>query len=531
MDGGDDGGNDGGGGCGDAEPGGAGERLSCINVTKDVDILFVIDNSGSMGEEQANLSANFGEFIDVLEDSRVQANYRIGVTTTDNGNPRCQGTSPEGGKLQLTSCRARQGDFQFNGNPPVDAFGDACTSICSEAADAALAEGVVPTRTDKDGVEKPRPWIESIEGVTNLPEGVTTTEAFQCFGPQGVSGCGFEQPLESMYKSLTLANNQGSAEFGFLRDNALLAIVFVTDEIDCSHNNEFNEIFSDNTVFWSNPGGQFPTSAVCWNAGVECDGGGGEYSGCEAANYDSSGNPGASELDAVMRPLSRYTDLVQGLENIKKEINPEQDVIVGVISGVPNGYDTFAAEIEYADAVDPVFQDNFGIGPGCQVGTQTAVPPVRLRGFAEHFDSDPDARNLYSVCSTDYTPALQAIADQIADQIRPACYQECAADTNPDTPELDPSCVVEQTVDGETSDVPACVLSDGDWEQPNPDSTVCYVPLVNPDPGQADSISEECLDMGWNVEFLIERVGPTPPGVTITANCELSDTPAVDCPG
>jgi hypothetical protein len=33
---------------------------------RNADILFVIDNSGSMTEEQASLRANFGKFMDVL---------------------------------------------------------------------------------------------------------------------------------------------------------------------------------------------------------------------------------------------------------------------------------------------------------------------------------------------------------------------------------------------------------------------------------------------------------------------------------
>lgn len=48
-----------------------------LTENKDIDILFVIDNSGSMGEEQANLAANFGAFIEVLEANDVEANYRI----------------------------------------------------------------------------------------------------------------------------------------------------------------------------------------------------------------------------------------------------------------------------------------------------------------------------------------------------------------------------------------------------------------------------------------------------------------------
>ena len=46
-----------------------------------VDVLFVVDDSGSMGEEQDNLAANFSVFIEAA--NAWQSDYRIGVTTTD----------------------------------------------------------------------------------------------------------------------------------------------------------------------------------------------------------------------------------------------------------------------------------------------------------------------------------------------------------------------------------------------------------------------------------------------------------------
>lgn len=45
------------------------------------DVLFVVDDSASMAEEQENLAANFGAFLDLLTDTT--ADFRLGVTTTD----------------------------------------------------------------------------------------------------------------------------------------------------------------------------------------------------------------------------------------------------------------------------------------------------------------------------------------------------------------------------------------------------------------------------------------------------------------
>ena len=45
------------------------------------DVLFVVDNSASMAEEQERLGANFEAFVEVVTDS--YADFRIGVITTD----------------------------------------------------------------------------------------------------------------------------------------------------------------------------------------------------------------------------------------------------------------------------------------------------------------------------------------------------------------------------------------------------------------------------------------------------------------
>ncbi|MCA9700861.1 MAG: VWA domain-containing protein, partial [Myxococcales bacterium] len=69
---------------------------------------------------------------------------------------------------------------------------------------------------------------------------------------------------------------------------------------------------------------------------------------------------------------------------------------------------------------DQAFLADYGIDPGC-VGAngEQAVPPVRLREFAESFQTGEE-RNMFSICQDDYSAALTAIADRIRDQIKPA---------------------------------------------------------------------------------------------------------------
>ncbi len=507
-----------------------------IAINKDVDILFVIDNSGSMAEEQALLSANFAAFIDVLEAPDVKANYRIGVTTTDAGNPRCPSATykPEGGRLVLSSCvdRAALGEFAFGDKD----FSFACDDFCGKA-DADVK--IIGTATALDEEEKPRAWLESIEGKTNVEGFDSMVEAFQCYGPQGVAGCGFESHLESMYLSLAAASDPASANYGFIRDTAILSVVVISDEVDCSFNPATKEIFTSNKVFWTDPADPAPSSAMCWNAGVKCEGAGPNYSDCRAENFDAKGNPGASDEDAVLQPISKYVKFLQTIEDRKQAIDPTQDVLVSMIAGVPVGYEKGDAPLVYEDSADAKFQADFGIGPGCVlpsgdplIADQTAVPPVRERQFAEAFEVGDD-KNLYSICQPSYRDALDAIAEKIRDQIKPACMPSCVLDTDISTPLLDANCQLFEVVAGTRVEIVPCQEVDGAWVAPA-GATVCFGERLDPDgtrtPSKLDDMSVECTNDGNNLEFFLVRSQAAPAGSSVTATCQLSDNNMRDCP-
>lgn len=507
------------------------EQMSgiAISVNKDVDILFVIDNSGSMAEEQNNLAANFGTMLSVLEAEDVRANYRIGITTTDNGNPNCP-AGGAAGQLVLRNCLDHLADFTFIEG---EEHQDACENNCQHADIE-----ILPTITRRDSTPKARNWIESTDGETNIGGGISATEAFACFGPQGLKGCGFEAHLESMWKALYRTSTQDSPnEYGFLRENAILSIVFVTDEVDCSYNDAHGSIFSpSNKVFWTSEDDQAPSSAVCWNAGVKCEGGNDTAWGtCDPVNLDEDGNEvddADAATDAVIRPLSRYISQVAQIESDKKDLNSSQEVLVAAISGVPTTFSEFG-EIQYlksgASATSTTFLEDFGVGPGCTSSVAEAVPPVRLRDFAEAFQVG-DAPSLFSVCNEDYGPALQAIADKIRDQIQPACMPACVADSDPSTQNtLEPQCVLTKRTtfeDGNTVDqsIPRC---DGD-DLPDGEYT-CYKALTDP-----SEMDEKCVEDGYNLEFeLVEAIDPDLPpsiGSSISATCQLSQDKEDDCP-
>jgi hypothetical protein len=393
---------------GDSADGGTDDGDPPVDGPPRIDFLFVIDNSGSMGSSQAALAGGLDALVTNLE-AQENLSYRIGITTTDAGNPYCGTTGAEEGRLQLSSCRSRQGEFIFTGTPPVDVSQEACLDIC-DLEDIPI----LPTTTETDLGLTARPWIEGGAEGTNL-DGVSVADALRCAMPQGVAGCGFESTLESAYLSLLRSQSAADENYGFMRSDAHLVIIFITDEVDCSNNDDFQSIFlpanqgGDPDVFWEDPAAGSPTSAVCWNAGVSCTGGPGSYDECHAVNKDVDGNVGVADEQAVMHPVARYRDFLLQIEQVKRETANASVFLFG-IAGVPVGYPQ--TPIVFQDADDLPEQTDFGIGTSCTNETdQRASPPLRLLELAETFDN-PVSTNMFSICG-DIAGTLQPILTSV----------------------------------------------------------------------------------------------------------------------
>lgn len=498
-----------------------------------VDLLLVIDNSGSMGAKQARLARDLSALLSLLD--AHQASYRIGITTTDNGNPWCPAgtTTPERGRMVLSACGTRLSDFLFN--DAVDARDIACNDICALKG---VALEVLPTTTQIDAQPNVRPWLQKGPEGQNLPASTSLVDAAKCFVPQGINGCGFESPLEAMYLALTRAATPDEPAHGFVRDDANLVVLFFTDEVDCSHNEDWKAIFAPdgNRVFWSDATAAFPTSAVCWNAGVRCTGDPSGYVDCTAADLDVNGNAASEESAAVLHPLSRYLGLLQSLESRKKQVDPALEVRVGLFAGFSPDGSVFYADV---GATDPQFQGSFGIGPGCATVSEVAVPPVRLRQIQNAF---PGATG--SICAADLTPPLTALGNRILGAPQYFCFPECVVDVNPQTGALDPGCIVTEihSTQQETT-LPECSRDlDGSYLIDSTTGThgvpagheACFVlrtdaGAVTTDP--SDDAAEHCLRQDRNLEIVIVRNlgAPAQPGSRVRATCKVLDPPPVPC--
>ena len=158
-----------------------------------MDILFVIDDSGSMAEEQAALAAAFPDFIAALHNYETAygdlLDYHIAATTT-----------------------GRDVDYT------ISALG-VDIPMSENGANGELLMG--------SGCSMPRRWLERTDGTA---EEISTI--FGCVAQVGTGGPSLEMPLHTT--ELAFTEPMASTNVGFLREDALLALVILTDENDCS---------------------------------------------------------------------------------------------------------------------------------------------------------------------------------------------------------------------------------------------------------------------------------------------------------
>ena len=242
-----------------------------VDLNRDLDILFVIDNSGSMEREHVSLALEFPRIIQALDlDGLGLPSLHVGVITTDLGaGSAC--ASGDGGNLINTgqNCMGPSGAF-------------------------------IEDLANEDG-SRTRNFSGTLE------------DTFSCIAQVGATGCGFEQPLEALRRALD--NNPNNA--GFLRDHAYLAVVIVTDEDDCSATD--TGLFDLAPVDLSSPLGP-PVSFRCFEFGVECEG-------------DDPRAPGTKE-NCVPRADSPYLRDVDEYSSFLRGVKPfSQQVLLATISG------------------------------------------------------------------------------------------------------------------------------------------------------------------------------------------------------
>jgi hypothetical protein len=290
---------------------------------RDLDILFVVDNSPSMIEEQQSLATSFPRMIDALAtlDDGLP-NLHIGVVTSDLGTSGsltppaagisgCDGVGMAGNLVQIAGM--------------TDRF----------LADIAAPDG---TRT------------------TNFTGELR--DAFGSLALVGDAGCGFEQHLGAMRRAL----DANPTNAGFLRPDANLAVVVLADEDDCS--------VIDSAFFGMDPALGPLQSFRCFQFGVQCDG-------------DDPTAPGA-KTNCHPRPASPYIEEVAPFADFLVSLkSDERKVMVAAVVGDPSPVAVELAAPPGGGTPIPTLSHSCTYaGPS---GPQTADPAVRLAAFLDAF--------------------------------------------------------------------------------------------------------------------------------------------------
>jgi hypothetical protein len=155
-----------------------------VGANSDVDILFVVDNSGSMQQEQSELANRISGFLGVIQD----LNWQIAMTTTD---PRSGNVVRDDNNIQRS-----WGDGQFRpfGSDDGDQFILKRSEHSASEAQALLSQAI------------------------NV----------------GIRGSGNERGINAVYRAIE-RRQQSSAHDQFFRPNASLAVVLISDEDECSN--------------------------------------------------------------------------------------------------------------------------------------------------------------------------------------------------------------------------------------------------------------------------------------------------------
>jgi hypothetical protein len=197
-----------------------------------VDFLFVVDNSGSMSDEQQNLGTSFPGFISAIQGTLMAQDYHIMAVDTDAASVGASSIGISNGEVTCethpTCCIGicnGLGGISIS-PPPTVCNGEPCANFpLPTGCEATLGSG---RDYDQNGDSC------NIDGglryMTDTQSDLVGT--FQCAALVGPNGDGLELPMDAMRAAIGVESEMDGCNEGFLRDDAVLVVVFITDEDD-----------------------------------------------------------------------------------------------------------------------------------------------------------------------------------------------------------------------------------------------------------------------------------------------------------
>jgi len=411
---------------------------------RNLDLLFVIDDSPSMADKQNNLANNFPNFISVLASvPGGLPNLHLGVVTTDMGTKGSEVVAPGPaiGQIGNGGCAATgdSGNLQINGAPVTGTF-------LSDVA------GSGSTR------------------VTNYTG--TLAAAFSTMARVGAGGCGFEQPLAAMRAAL----DSNAANAGFLRADAVLGVVFLTDEDDCS--------IRTPTMFGPESAALGPLQSFrCTRFGVTCATGGNT-----SDEMNTVGTKGQCTGNAASQYITDVTPYRTFLHTLKGDTRKV------VVAGIMGTTAPFGVELRSPPGGGTPMS---ALAHSCTYnganGLEVADPPARIQAFLDQF---PDHSSTSTICQQDLSGGLASVATLLSRAIGSPCLGVTLADSDPVAAGSQPDCIVEDIDGASVTPISACGASG---------PATCWRLVPNP----------TTCTLADHLELVVTRSGP-PSASTVT---------------
>jgi hypothetical protein len=370
------------------------QQLLPMSTQPAFDILLVFDRAPSMAAAAEHLDANMRRFAAVLENTAGRPSYRIAAVSSDLG----------AGGFEVLGC---SGD------------GDGARFLPGPAEAGWLTYEVWPWWTCPDDPQDC--VVQNVEG--------SLAEAMAALAP-APGTCEIRQPFEAARRALTSVEGQA-----FVREQAYLAIVFISDGDDCSA--------SDSRLFDPAATDLGPLDAFrCVEHGITCDGGPvgrspGDHTGCEP------------RTDLLMVDPLHTADALAALKP-----HPNQ-LTLGLVAGPPAPVQVVAEG------------DGHALAPSCEAEVLAARPAVRLAALGSAF---PQRNTHTGFCNQDLSDVLTLLAAGFW-PVGPPCLSGAADPTDIDPATgIQPACEIafQDPVTAQQAPIPACRMAADD--QPEPDT-------------------------------------------------------------
>ncbi len=420
-----------------------------------VDMVVLLDNSPTMGPKIEKLTQAFPKMIAKMRDpdEGTLPDLRVGIIDGDVGTGGAYATGPCGPKTLPDGSTTTLGDsgrFQMPASPMACAFNPGSL------------------------------FLESSSGVPANFSG-DISSVFSCLaGNLGTSGCAQSQPLAAF--ELALASNDTGNEaqqMAFLRPEARLGLIFVTDKDDCSALPE-GQVFGDKPELLGESarlrcatrshacGGQnladltpgYPTRSSYVHAFSDCRA---RKDACPSAlGMALTIEPSAATTCSPLRDIS---EMARRLLAVKTD---SAQVTVAGFFGWPLDGDMASAQYKIApvpnpdrsDADHPTLFDSWPVcydpnhlpspattdpatGFDATAAAWGATPGLRASAFIDEltFANYADGHK-FSVCQADFSKSMETLGSTFGPKIQNLCVDQKLVDLDPATPDIQADCRV-----------------------------------------------------------------------------------------